>query len=339
MAYRSTSSNISNISTRSIPLKNPAPYRIRSQSESAAVVDKNKQLTPKHDKSAAHSTKFSTPLSVTPSTSRVCDICKGMQDLRSFKLKEVVAEFESKIEASKDLTKSLNNNSSTLNHALDTIKHFIMRTEPNDIDTFFSKTNEKISALSENVYDLSKYVTKLDSVEEFVNKKIDNVLSNSLTISEPNSEVIKRLDNLESICGELKSKIDKFNVAPFNHPPTLNTETNTSRTSTPASLHPHPNPKTCIILGDSNRKYVSLASNTLDAHRVSTFLIEDIDPYKCIGYKKIWVHVGTNNIKSIHCRNMDDVKKHFNTLMNKLDTIRNLCPHSKLIVSPILPTV
>ena len=35
---------------------------------------------------------------------------------------------------------------------------------------------------------------------------------------------------------------------------------------------------------------------------------------------------------------MDDVKKHFNTLMNKLDTIRNLCPHSKLIVSPILPT-
>ena len=46
----------------------------------------------------------------------------------------------------------------------------------------------------------------------------------------------------------------------------------------------------------------------------------------------------TNNIKSIHCRNMDDVKKHFNTLMSKLDTIRNLCPHSKLIVSPILTT-
>ena len=339
MAYRSTSSNISNISTRSIPLKkNPAPYRTRSQSESAAVVDKNKQLTPKHDKSAAHSTKFSTPLSDTPSTSQVCDICKGIQDLRSFKLKEVVAEFESKIEAYKDLTNSLDNNSSTLNHALDTIKHFIMRTEPNDIDTFFSKTNEKISALSENIYDLSKYVTKLDSLEEFVNKKIDNVLSNSLTISEPNSEVIKRLDNLESICGELKSKIDKFNIKPFNHLPTLNTETNTSRTSTPASLHPHPNSKTCIILGDSNTKYVSLASNSLDAHRVPTFLIEDIDPHKCIGYKKIWIHVGTNNIKSIHCRNMDDVKKHFNTLMSKLDTIRSLCPHSKLIVSPILST-
>ena len=212
-------------------------------------------------------------------------------------MKEVVAEFESKIEAYKDLTNSLNNNSSTLNHALDTIKHFIMRIEPNDIDTFFSKTNEKISALSENIYDLSKYVTKLDSLEEFVNKKIDNVLSNSLTISEPNSEVIKRLDNLKSICGELKSKIDKFNVKPFNHPPTLNTETNTSRTSTPASLHP--NPKTCIILGDSNTKYVSLVSNSLDAHRVPTFLIEDIDPHKCIGYKKIWIHVGTNNIKSI----------------------------------------
>ena len=74
-----------------------------------------------------------------------------------------------------------------------------MRTEPNDIDTFFSKTNEKINALSENIYDLSKYVTKLDSLEEFVNKKIDNVLSNSLTISEPNPEVIKRLHNLELV--------------------------------------------------------------------------------------------------------------------------------------------
>ena len=102
MAYRSTSSNISNSSIRSIPLKkNHAPYRTRSQSESAAVVDKNKQLTPKHDKPAAHSTKFSTPLSDTPSTSRVCDICKGMQDLRSLKLKEVAAEFDPKLKHTK----------------------------------------------------------------------------------------------------------------------------------------------------------------------------------------------------------------------------------------------
>ena len=94
MAYRSTNSNISNSSTRSIPLKkNPAPYRTRSQSKSAAVVDKNKQLTPKHDKPAAPSTTFSTPLSDTPSTSRVCDICKGMQDLRIEAYKVCMLQF------------------------------------------------------------------------------------------------------------------------------------------------------------------------------------------------------------------------------------------------------
>ena len=42
--------------------------------------------------------------------------------------------------------------------------------------------------------------------------------------------------------------------------------------------------------------------------------------------------------KNHKCKGMDDVKKHFNTLISKLDIIRNLCPHSKIKASPILPT-
>ena len=130
--------------------------------------------------------------------------------------------------------------------------------------------------------------------------------------------------------------MDSFNVSRLNPIPTVDLDINDpykSSTSTP----PH-NPNTCVILGDSNTKHVSLSGNRFNSCRVPTFLIEDIDPYKCVGFKKIWIHVGTNNIKSIHCSGNNDIRKHYDTLMNKLNTIRTLCPHSKVIVSPIPPT-
>ena len=66
--------------------------------------------------------------------------------------------------------------------------------------------------------------------------------------------------------------------------------------------------------------------------------MEDIDPNLCAGFKKIWIHVGTNNIKSIRCGNSNDIHRHFNTLMHKLKAIQSICPHSKVVVSPIPPT-
>ena len=113
----------SNISNKSInSTKNPVSSRLCSQSESAASISKNKHTTPsKNEKAANQSMKPNPNLSDTPSSSRVCDVCKGIEGFRSLKLNEVIAEFESKIE---ELTNSLNNNSSMLNHALDTIKHY-----------------------------------------------------------------------------------------------------------------------------------------------------------------------------------------------------------------------
>ena len=67
-------------------------------------------------------------------------------------------------------------------------------------------------------------------------------------------------------------------------------------------------------------------------------LIEDINPMNCRGYKKIWLHVGINSMKSIHCRGPDDVVRHFHCFMNKLRTIRSICPDFRIILSLILPT-
>ena len=43
-------------------------------------------------------------------------------------------------------------------------------------------------------------------------------------------------------------------------------------------------------------------------------------------------------MKSINCEGPDDVTRHFHNFMNKLSTIRSICPNSRIIVSPILPT-
>ena len=154
-------------------MKNQASYRLRSQSESAVTTGKGKDNTPtKLDQSIARSTKPSTP-----SSSNVCNICKGIEDLRSVKLNEAIAEFASKLDSYKELSISLSDSTSTLNHAVDAIKHFISLTEPKEINKFFLKANDRISALGDSIYDL--YVTKLDALEELVNKKIETVSSYS----------------------------------------------------------------------------------------------------------------------------------------------------------------
>ena len=103
------------------------------------------------------------------------------------------------------------------------------------------------------------------------------------------------LDGLELICSQLKNKMDTFNFSQSIPTSTLETGINDSRKFSAST--PPPNPNTCIIIGDSNTRHVSLKSNTLDSFRVPTFLIEDIDPNQCVGYKKIWIHVGTTTSK------------------------------------------
>ena len=57
-----------------------------------------------------------------------------------------------------------------------------------------------------------------------------------------------------------------------------------------------------------------------------------------MGYHKILVHVGINNLKTRNCRDQNDVIRHFNLFMHKLHLIKQYCPYAKVVVSPILPT-
>ena len=72
--------------------------------------------------------------------------------------------------------------------------------------------------------------------------------------------------------------------------------------------------------------------------RIPTYTINDIDPSRCYGYNRIWVHVRINSLKSNFCHCPQDVHDQFRLFMHKLNAIKSICPTANIIVSPILPT-
>ena len=259
----------------------------------------------------------------------------------------------------------MHNNSSTLDHALDTIKHFIVRVEPDKLNDCFAKIDSGIHSLHNEVASLpsvayledrleslegklpnmikldtrieemehrlaelsnissklvmidgklprpslDNYIAKLDSIEECVNDKVTRI--SSMSNSNDLTEYISRL---ESLCSQLSRKLKLTNQQHGNTiPSSINMQSN------PVIDSPVPNPKTCLIIGDSDTKHIKSDDDQITSQRIPTYLIEDIDPNLCIEYKKIWIHVGTNNIKTIRCSNTNDIYRHFDILMHKLN--------------------
>ena len=51
-----------------------------------------------------------------------------------------------------------------------------------------------------------------------------------------------------------------------------------------------------LILGDSNTKHIKLLG-AYNIVRDPTFLIQDINPARCKGFGRVWIHCGINNLK------------------------------------------
>ena len=106
-----------------------------------------------------------------------------------------------------------------------------------------------------------------------------------------------------------------------------------------------------LIIGDSNTYNVkfhdeqswSSPGKYITGKRYTCYVLEDIDPAKCLDYRNIVFHVGINNLKDRYNNIKDlsgqvNVDSVFNSWLNALIKLRNTCPFSKIIVSPILPT-
>ena len=98
--------------------------------------------------------------------------------------------------------------------------------------------------------------------------------------------------------------------------------------------------RSTIILGDSNTKNLKFGKGTgtfgynMPGKAIYCPLIENLDTEACAGYRNVIIHCGINNIKNHGA----DVSECAHKLINKVETIRSLCPNSKVTINPILPT-
>ena len=179
--------------------------------------------------------------------------------------------------------------------------------------------------------------TKLDDIEKLVNDKIEAATISSTTI-EVDADLLARISNLESLTTQLNTKMDSLSTLKIPNPNYLPPQHVSSSYESPQRVLPRPNDRSLLILGDSNTRHVNIDDSATASVRMPTMLIEDINLDNCKGFKKIWLHVGINNMKSVLCRGPEDVSRHFSSFMNKLQAIRSICPDSRIIVSSILLT-
>ena len=124
-------------------------------------------------------------------------------------------EFTSKLESYREISKSLGENSSELEHAIATIKHFILHLEPKNVENYFMRIDDKISSVTDNLSDLSNYVTILDSVQKTVNST-NTIISSKVSSTDGDSVSLGQLDiklqKLESICSQLTTEFGAFQI-------------------------------------------------------------------------------------------------------------------------------
>ena len=98
--------------------------------------------------------------------------------------------------------------------------------------------------------------------------------------------------------------------------------------------------RSTIILGDSNTRHLKFGTGNgtfgfnMPGKGVYAPLIDQINPSDCIGYNNIILHCGVNNIK----KHGENISVCADKLIHKVESIRSLCPRSKITVNPILPS-
>ena len=158
--------------------------------------------------------------------------------------------------------------------------------------------------MNNKLTNISNCTTKLDDIEKLVNNKIEshNVPS---THDRIDADLSARISNLEALTTQLNQKLESLSTIPKpNHPPP---QYPTNSRNLSQSPDPNPSSSTLLILGDSNTRHVKIDDSANTTTRIPTMLIEDINTMKCRGFKKIWLHVGINNMKSINCEGPDDL--------------------------------
>ena len=196
-----------------------------------------------------------------------------------------------------------------------------------------SKLTEAFQTFSVKINDMKlNFETKIEHIGKRI-KEIESSITDNMALI---NELERDISRVASVSNNNNNNYSQRNHEPSQPHIVRNSNINII-TERPDRDSLYRNKTSLLILGDSNTKYVKL-SGAYNITRVPTFLIQDVNPSQCRGYDRVWLHVGTNNLKYNRCNSYSDVKGIFKTFMNKLSEIRNLCPNIKTYASPILPS-
>ena len=102
--------------------------------------------------------------------------------------------------------------------------------------------------------------------------------------------------------------------------------------------------RSTIIIGDSNSKYLMFGEGVgtfgkgQPGKRVKAAVVSEINPNDCAAYANVVIMVGTNNMRQTYISSKSDIDIVFDTLRDKIDTIRCIRKDIKIIPLPVLPT-
>ena len=200
--------------------------------------------------------------------------------------------------------------------------------------------SHKINAIEDTIFSYRRNISELERALTDITNKLNYVTPKYVSSSSPSSNAnLNNENNQSSTKPSYVSFLHIKSISTSPPRPVVAKNPDNNRAYPPplsASRPPPPHKCSLLVMGDSNTKHIKL--HNISYHRIPTYLIENIDPHQCIGYAKVWLHVGINNLKSVRCGGPHDVRKYFELFINKIHEIKRLSPSTTIVISPILPT-
>ena len=202
-----------------------------------------------------------------------------------------------------------------------------------ELQSHIELINDKINTIEQTIFNYRTNISELELAISELSNKLKNVTSKSISSSSSSNA------NSNNQSSSKSSHVSFPHIKSISTPPPrpmVAKAPDNNRAHPPPVRPPPPHKCSLLVIGDSSTKYAKLQN--ISYHRTPTYLIEDIDPHQCIGYAKVWLHVGINNLKSIRCSGPHDIRKYFELFIHKVHEIKILSPRTTIIILPILPT-
>ncbi len=89
---------------------------------------------------------------------------------------------------------------------------------------------------------------------------------------------------------------------------------------------------------DASTEYKGTLGNAMPGKQVDAFIVEELDPVKCVGYNNIIIHCGINSIRDDNIESDEHVRDVYVKFKSKVQQIITVNKRARVYVDCLLPT-